>query len=314
MPAHVDDNPALGTWVAVEGDVVTVGVGKVELGQGVLTALHQVAADALGLPGHRVRVLPARTDRGPDQGVTAGSLSVTQSTPALRHVGAAVRQLAEAPDGTSDAEVHAYVERIARVDPHTDLRGLPLAGAPGTVALVGADEPRIDLPDKVLGRPRFLTDLRPEGLLHARVLRPPSPAARLVGLPDGWTAPGARLVRDGSFLGVVGEREDDVDRALDALATAAEWEEADTLPDEDDLGTWLTTAPAETTTVVDEAPPAATRSSTYTKPYLAHASVAPSCGMARWGDDGTVHVWSHSQGIHRLRDAMAEALDLPRVR
>lgn len=309
VPAHVRDNPQLGTWVAVEGDLVTVRVGKVELGQGVLTALHQVAADALGLPLERVRVLPARTDAGPDQGITSGSLSVTQSAPALRHVGAAVRQLAEAP-GPADGDLDAYVDRIAGVDPRTDLRGLPVVAAPGPRVAVGTDAPRVDLPNKVLGRPRFLTDLRPEGLLHGRVLRPPSPAARLVGLPDGWSAPGAELVRDGSFLGLAGAREDDVDRALTALAAATGWEEADTLPDEDDLATWLTTAPAETTTVVDDGPPEPTHSATYTKPYLVHASIAPSCGMAQWAEDGTVHVWSHSQGIHRLRDAIAEALGL----
>src|SRR3954447_14288294 len=111
VPPHVVTNPRLGTWIRVADRVVLVQVGKVELGQGILTALGQIAADALGLPLTSVRVVPATT-YGPDQGLTAGSLSVFQSFPALRHVGAAVRQLA----GPSD-DVTAYVARVADLDP-----------------------------------------------------------------------------------------------------------------------------------------------------------------------------------------------------
>jgi nicotinate dehydrogenase subunit B len=304
VPAHLQTNPRLGTWIRVTDGVVDVAVGKVELGQGILTALHQVAADALVLPLDRVRIRSARTG-GPDQGLTAGSLSVFQSTPALRYVGAVVRALAGPP---TDGDLAAYVARIGELDPGTDLRTV---GAPpsSTAHLVGTDVVRLDIPDKVLGRPRFLTDLRPDGLLHARVLRPPSPAASLAELADACSAPGVQLVRDGSFLGVVGAREDDVDRALATLATAATWLERDSLPDEDELPAYLRAAPSEPTELVDESPGEPTRTASYAKPYLAHASIAPSCAMARWSDDGTaVHVWSHSQGIHALRAAIADAL------
>jgi CO/xanthine dehydrogenase Mo-binding subunit len=305
VPAHVTTNPRLGTWISVGDAHVDVHVGKVELGQGILTALHQIVADALGLPLDLVRVRPARTD-GPDQGTTAGSLSVSQSTPALRYVGAVVRELA----GPADGDQASYVGRIGELDPDTDLTTYDVDPAVADSA-VGTDVPRVDIPDKVLGRPRFLTDLRPDGLLHARVLRPPSPAATLASLPDDWSSPGVSLVRDGSFLGVLGAREDDVDRALTALADAAEWDERDSLPDEDDLPAYLRHAPSETHQVVDDGPRGATRTASYSKPYLAHASIAPSCAMARWSEDGSaVHVWSHSQGIHALRSAVASALGL----
>ena len=162
----------------------------------------------------------------------------------------------------------------------------------------------------MLGRPRYLADLRPEGLLHGRVLRPPSLGARLVELAADWKAPGVELVRDGSFVGVVGEREADVDRALDQLARDCAWDERDLLPDEDDLSTWLRAGPHEEIPVLrgGAGPRRPTRAS-YSKPFLVHASIAPSCGMARWDDDG-LHVWSHSQGIHGLRAAIAAALDL----
>jgi len=321
VPAHVEANPRLGTWISVADGFVEVHVGKVELGQGILTALEQIAADALGLSPERLRIRTARTDAGPDQGLTAGSMSVQESAPALRYVGAAVRQLAEEPPEVSRRsqssllnhreEVTAYVERIAALDPDTNLTGLGVLDRAGPTLVVGTDLPRLDLPDKVLGRPRYVADLRPPGLLHGRVLRPPSVAASLRSLPDGWAAPGAELVRDGSFLGVVGEREDDVDRAVASLASAAVWEEHDTLPDEDELSGWLRAAAGDRTEVADDDVPEPTRTASYSKPYLVHASIAPSGALAEWAADGSaVHVWSHSQGIHRLRLALAGALGL----
>ncbi len=304
VPAHVAANPRLGTWVGVSDDHVEVHVGKVEFGQGILTALAQVAADALDLPLARVRMVAAHTALGPDQGLTAGSLSVLQSGPALRHVGAVVRALA----GPTEPEA-AYVGRIGALDPDLDLTTAELAG-PTDMVSVGRSQARLDLPGKVLGRPSYLADLRPEGLLHGRVLRPPSPGARLSTLDEDWKAPGVQLVRDGSFLGVVGEREADVDRALDALSRDARWEERDSLPDEDDLPAWLRTGTHEQVEVVDDGDvPPATLTASYSKPFLVHASIAPSVGLATWHPDG-LHVWSHSQGIHALRDALAASLDL----
>lgn len=308
LPAHVVANPRLGRWVSVAEGRVEVRVGKAELGQGIATALAQLAADALGLPLDRVRMVAPHTALGPDQGLTAGSLSVSQTGPALAHVGGVVRALAGPP-----SPVEEYLGRIAALDPALDLVAhapLPLAEA----VAVGRSEPRLDLPDKVLGRPRYLTDLRPPGLLHGRVLRPPSVGATLRSVPPGWKAPGVTLVRDGSFLGVVGERAADVDRALEQLGRDVAWEERDLLPDPDDLAAWLREGSHEEITVLAEpgAPgPDADRAvvASYSRPFLAHASIAPSAGLALW-DDAGVHVRSHSQGIHGLRDAIAAALDL----
>jgi CO/xanthine dehydrogenase Mo-binding subunit len=320
VPLHVAGNPLLGTWLSVVDGVVVVHVGKVELGQGILTALAQIAADALGLPVAALRMRAAHTADGPDEGLTAGSLSVLQAGPALRHVGAAVRTLTGGPTG----DLTEYVTRIAALDAATDLCDVAPAAA-GPAVAVGLSEARLDLPDKVLGRPRYLTDLRPEGLLHGRVLRPASPGASLVALAE-LDLPGVQVVRDGSFVGVVGEREADVDAALARLAAAATWSDGHELPDEDDLSAWLRTGPHDEIPVLDEDGPtapahgsthasthASTHRATYSKPFLVHASIAPSAGMARWtrDDDGErLHVWSHSQGIHGLGLAIAAALRL----
>ncbi|MDP3967401.1 MAG: molybdopterin-dependent oxidoreductase [Nocardioides sp.] len=307
-PQHVVANPALGTWMSVADGSVVVQVGKVELGQGILTALAQIAADALELPVTAVRMRAAHTADGPDEGLTAGSLSVLQAGPALRHVGAVVRALTGGPGG----DLSSYVARIAGLDPATDLRAVTPA-APARASAVGRSEARLDLPDKVLGRPRYLADLRPEGLRHGRVLRPAVPGATLADLAH-VDLPGVKVVRDGSFVGVVGPRESDVDTALARLAAAATWSDGSSLPDEDDLSAWLRSGPHEEIAVLDEGGPVTpTHHASYSKPFLAHASIAPSCAMARWttGQTGDrLHVWSHSQGIHALRDAITSALGL----
>ncbi len=326
LPPHVVDNPRLGTWLHVADDVLHVQVGKVELGQGILTALQQLAADALGVPVDGVRMVAAHTTHGPDQGVTAGSLSVLQSAPALRHLGGVVRALAGPVD-------EGYVARVAALDPGTDLTTVTPAPALPPAA-VGCDVPRLDLPDKVLGRPRYLTDLRPDGLLHGRVLRPPRPGATLASVADG--VPG--LVRDGSFVGVVAEREADVDRALETLRRACAWQGGHELPDEDHLPHWLRSGDHEDVEVLDEGgplgglvgpagrdtptpeghfterPAGPTYAASYSKPFLAHASIAPSAGMARWDDAAAaLQVWSHSQAVHALRDALAVTLGVTEV-
>ena len=308
LPPHIVANPRLGSWVAARDGLVEVRVGKAELGQGIATALAQLAADALALPLERIRMVAPHTALGPDQGLTAGSLSVVQTAPSLAHIGGVVRALA---GPTSPLE--GYLARIADLDPALDLRAhapLPSVAAP---AAVGRSEARLDLPDKVLGRPRFLADLRPAGLLHGRVLRPPSVGATLRSVPDRWKASGATLVRDGSFLGLVGEREADVDRALAQLARDVTWDERDLLPDAGDLPGWLRSGTHEQVPVLDEdgapGPGPSVVEASYSRPFLVHASIAPSAGMALWTDD-EVHVSSHSQGIHGLRDAIAAVLGL----
>jgi CO/xanthine dehydrogenase Mo-binding subunit len=272
-----------------------VRVGKVELGQGILTALRQLAANELELTPDRIRMLPAHTDHGPDEGLTAGSMSIAKAGPPLRLACANVRALfvAEAArrwgaDATALEPHFLYGELADAVNLDVEARDVPLKPFTGT------DEPRLDLPDKIAGRSRFLTDLRPPGLMHGRVIRPPG---RLVPTD-------LMMVREGSFLGVVGENEAEVERVA-----AQSW------------GSWpspgpvsLREGPHETISVVDENPlPGPGLRATYSRPYLAHASIAPSCGMARWESDGRLSVWSHSQGIHRLRDAIAAALDLDAV-
>jgi CO/xanthine dehydrogenase Mo-binding subunit len=340
LPPSVVANPCLGDWLRVLPDgLVEVRSGKVELGQGVLTALAQVAAEELDVRLSRVRMTPAATGISPDEGYTAGSLSVQHSGAALRVVCAEARAvyLAAAASKLDVPEDDLTVDdgRISAPDGRSTsyweladdaLLDRPATGGyqPKPVAdyrVVGTSVPRLDLPGKLTGQPRFIHDLAPEGLCYGRIVRPPSRGATLAGVDTAraLALPGVvTVVRDGNFLGVVAEREEVALRAADRLRADATWDQRPALPDEDDLPGFLTAAPAETTVAAErgEWPPAGAAEgaveATYHRPYLAHASMGPSCATALVTDrDGArLEVWSHSQGVYFLRRELARALDL----
>ncbi|GGL00012.1 molybdopterin cofactor-binding domain-containing protein [Mangrovihabitans endophyticus] len=331
LPQSLAANPVLARWMRVHADgTIGVRVGKVELGQGIATALAQIAADELGVDITRIRMLPPGPE-GPDEGLTAGSLSIMHSGAALRIVAANVRALFAAAAGAatsgapasgaatsgapaSGAATFSYADLAGRVDLNVPADpGVPVRSQPG---LVGRDVPRLDLPDKVFGRPRYLPDMRLPGQLFGRVIRPPSRGARLL-TPGEAAAPalpaGVTLVRDGSFLGVVGADEASVVRAADVLRRSARWAEHDCLPADDELDKFLRAGPHETVTAVHDggtAAPGRVLRATFSRPFLAHASMAPSCGLAVWHSAHRVEVWSHSQGIFPLGRAIAGALGL----
>lgn len=331
-PAHLEANPLVSQWIAVAPDgEVSVFIGKVELGQGIVTAIAQVAAEELDVDVARVQMIPASTEHGPAQGLTAGSLSVIHTAPAVRIAAAHARHLfveaaaakwgvdsstVTVSDGVVNGpagqqagygELSAVVDLAVPADP-----GIETKPATGRGVFVGHDVPRIDLPDKVSGRPRFIHDLRLPDQLFGRVVRPPSPGATLTGLDDSKAkALGVTVVRDGSFLGVIADDESLAVQGAELLRKGAQWAATATLPDEDAVGDFLRDGPHDDTEVAAEGEVDAepVLRATYSRPFLAHASIAPSCGVARWDDD-RVTVWSHSQGITGLRDAIAQALEL----
>jgi CO/xanthine dehydrogenase Mo-binding subunit len=177
---------------------------------------------------------------------------------------------------------------------------------------------RLDIPDKVFGEPRFIHDSALPGMLHGRVLRSEFSHAALIELSEdaarkikGLVA----IVRDGNFAGLVSETEIGAELALTALRKGARWTMRETLPDEDGIGEWLKAQPAELA-VIDErrASTQSTKARTirrqYTRPYLTHGSIAPSCAIAQWNGD-QVRVFTHSQGVYFLRADLALVLKIP---
>jgi CO/xanthine dehydrogenase Mo-binding subunit len=340
LPGSLHTNRRLSQWLSLaEPGVVQVFTGKVELGQGILTALQLLVAEELDVPLGAVRVRSASTVRGPDEGVTSGSLSVQDSGGALRHACADLRAMAlraaagragvavaglEVREGavcTPQGErLGGYWSLLADADLAVEYSGTAQPKPAAARRLLGqALTPRADLADKVFGLARFIHDLRLPGMLHGRVLRPPTLTATLPSWPAGPVEAAAALPAgvqswaDGRFIAVVGPVERDADAFASRLASQLAWAPGDPLPDALDLPAFLQAAPAQTTAAIERGETAdwpaggLRHSAAYFKPYLAHASIGPSCAIARW-DGRQLEVWTHSQGIHNLRDDLVKAL------
>jgi CO/xanthine dehydrogenase Mo-binding subunit len=270
--------------VRFESDgTVSIATGKVELGQGITTALAQIAAEELGIELQTIKMLPASTAYSPDEGVTSGSLSIQDGGKALRKACAEARNVPEKP-------ASAY-------------------------RVVGTNAPRLDLPGKIAGRPSYVHDMALPGMLFGRVVRP-SHAFRGLSFPDEKILQSLKndrilVVRDGCFLGVLAESEPAAISAAKKLAARVRWEGGAQWPA--DWTAWLKSHVAETQTARESADAASKARSakrvqaSYTKPAIAHASIGPSCALARM-QGGRLGVWTHSQGIFGLRRELATVL------
>lgn len=328
QPASLAANPMLDRWVGIEEDgTISIRTGKVEIGQGIYTAIAAIAARELGVRPEQVRVSGGDTARGPDEGLTAGSLSVEVGGAAMRRatalvrtlfLGAAAGVLCVAPESiTVEDGVFRSPERNVSLT-YRELRSavnlaVSAADLPAPVERGGTlDVPpwRLDLGAKLHGA-AFIQDMRLPGMLHGRVIRSPDYAATLqqAQLAPLAMLPGVvRVVRDGSFLGVVAQREDQA-RAAAAKAHAT-WQTMPR-PAESEWHDWMDSTVADTRVLIDEpgADAAPTLERLYARPFIAHASIAPCCAIAHWSAGGLT-VWTHSQGVYPLRRHLARALRL----
>ncbi|MEZ4673146.1 MAG: molybdopterin cofactor-binding domain-containing protein [Caldilineaceae bacterium] len=345
----LQESPDLDAWIRIDGsDTITIFSGKAEIGQGMRTALAQLAAEELDVELARIRVIMADTELTPDEGTTAGSMSLQMSGNAIRQAAAEARhflltlaheELEAAGDPTA-----LTVEDGTITDPATgrsidywSLFGGQAFGrrVTGVVQpkpfaqhkLVGQRAIRIDLPAKATGAPSYVHDMALPAMVHGRIVRPPQYHARLVAVDSAAVEALAgvlKVVRDGTFLGVIAEREEQAIAARDALFAAATWEASQPLPTDQSIYEILFAGPTQDKLVIDgaitddpipaiEPPPANaqnTLSATYYRPYHMHGSMGPSAAVAKWNED-KLTVWSHTQGAYPLRSALAPVLNLP---
>lgn len=333
LPGSLKRSPWLDSWIRVDADgAVTVRTGKAELGQGIRTAVLQVAAEELRLEPARVRVVTADTEETVNEGYTAGSHSMQDSATAIRHAAAQVRallaDLAAARLGTeagslsvADGVVRApdgrqvtWGELVAGDALHVEAQPVSTFVPTDERRVIGTSLPRLDIPAKLTGASAYVQDLRPPGMVHARVVRPPSPGAHLRALDAAAVErrPGViKVVRDGSYLAVVAEKEWGAITAMEALAARATWTEGAALPEADRIFETLAGLPAEEHLVHDSrataGSPARTLEAAYRRRYQLHGSIGPSCALALFTGE-TLTVWSHAQGMFPLRAALAEML------
>jgi CO/xanthine dehydrogenase Mo-binding subunit len=335
LPGSLKTTPFLDAWIRVDGQgKITVFTGKAELGQGIKTALLQVAAEELDIAPGVLTVITADTGRTPNEGVTAGSHSMQDSGTAILNAAANVRQLLIqaaaqqwrlSPDGlttTGDGRIKApdgrtagYGELAAGLSLHVEARpDVPRRGGPHRT--LGMDLPRVDIPGKLSGGAAYVQDLRLPGMLHARVVRGPSDGTVLdaVDAASVSAMPGVvRVVRNGAFAAVIAEREWTAIQALQRLQRAGWKRAAAPIPVADPYAAIQASASQDEVIFQGKAAPgpaAKTLRVRYTKPWLLHGSIGPSCAVALY-QDGAMTVWTHTQGVYPLRKALAELLRLP---
>ena len=334
-PGSLATSPYLDAWIRIDADGITAFTGKAELGQGFKTAFQQIAAEELDVPFEAIKVVTADTGRTANEGYTAGSHSMQDSGTAILHAAAQVRALliAEAarrldlpaenlrtengsvvaPDGRR----FGYGDLVAGDMLHVQAEVKSNLKDPATYKVMGQPVPRVDIPAKVTGGAAYVQDMRLPGMVHARLVRPPSYGAELTECDTSSIEklPGVvKVVRNGNFLAVVAKKEFQAIKAMRALSTVAKWNEKAGLPNQNDLLHVITGLPSKDSVIFEVSNPAVsgqrTLEATYTRPYQSHGSIGPSCAVAQLNND-VMTVWTHTQGVYPDRQGVAEMLRVP---
>jgi nicotinate dehydrogenase subunit B len=338
LPPLLASNPRLDHWVGFSSSGrVAVSTGRVEIGQGVLTAMLQIAAEELDVAPERILLQTGDTELTPNEGYTAGSQSIQFGGVALRMACAEVRALfldhAAASHGYSRDELavndgaithrgqktpHDYWSLAPAVDLTRHATGRSAAKNISDYRFVGQNAPRVDLAAKVFGGSAFVHDMVLDGMVHARVVRQPRRGATIAKVDEAALRRAAKgpieIVRHGNFLAILGTDETVIEAVAAVAPDHVGWDGVDPINPYQEEARWLLQQPSIDRTIGPPPPaepaPASTRyEATYTRMHIAHASVAPSCGLAVYRD-GKLQVWTHSQGVYPLRDALARTLKL----
>jgi len=304
------------SFLAIHRDgSVTIYTSKVDVGTGLRIAMSQMVAEELDIPVDRVTVVEGDTAITPNHGGTGGSTGIPQGGVELRRAAATARQALMklgAQPGTNIGALAGGKRLNLKVDPNAPLKD------PKTYTIVGRPILRPDVPDKCTGRNVYVQDFSLPGMLHGRVIHPPSIGAKLMSLDESSirTIPGARVVRIQNFLGIVAPDEWAAIRAAKELKVT--WTEEQGLPGSDNLDRHVReSVPDHDETIVNKGDPAAALPGTtkqlsalYAWPIQSHASLGPSCAVADVRPEGTT-IWTASQGPHGMRANFSRIFGIP---
>jgi nicotinate dehydrogenase subunit B len=337
---HNEELPKeIGAWLHIgEDGTVTGFAGKAEIGQNVRTTLAQTIADELGVAFASVRMVLADTALTPFDAGTFGSRTTATITPQLRRVAAAARDLlvdkaakqwnvpAEklvAGDGKVFDPASGKSLRYAELAREDIGAQKPPAEDPIKPAsqwtIAGKPVPKVDAREFVTGGHRYTTDLRPEGMLYAKILRPPSFGATLISYDDAAAKALKEvvLVRDGDFVGAAAPTVVAAEAALAALRV--QWKEVPQISDQEIFSYLKKNAqPSKEARFrqakgsVEEGLASAVHKldASYTVAYIAHAPLEPRAAVAQW-TDGKLTVWMGTQRPFAVRDDLADIFHVP---
>src|SRR6266566_1990288 len=316
------------------------------------SALGQIVADELDVQFKQIKMITGDTTTAVDQGITAGSRTIELAGPQLRQAAAAARQELLR---LASARLGAPVSQLTVTDGVVSVMGnghkvsyanllggkrfnvqIPATGngwglkvAPDVPAknykdykTVGKSVPRVDLPPKFTAQFTYVQDVRVPGMLHGRVVRPATVSAKPASIDEDSikNIPGiVKVVREGSFVGVVAQTEWAAIRAAKALKVT--WSTPDTkMPaNPDAVYDYLKNTkgfverpgmPPRGNVEVALSQGSKTFEATYRWPFQMHGMLAPSCAIADVRGD-KVTIWAPSQGIFDTRKRVSALLGVP---
>lgn len=337
---HPEELPReIGAWLHIgEDGKVTGFVGKAEIGQNVRTSLAQTLADELGVPFDSVQMVLGDTALTPFDAGTFGSRSTPTMTPQLRKMAAAARELLRekaaqhwnlpadklvAANGKITDPATGRSLRYAELAKEDLAQQTPPAKDPvkpaGEWTIAGQPIPKVDARSFVTGGHRYSPDLRPEGMLYGKVLRPPSLGATLGSYDDSAAKAMTDIVivRDGDFIGAAAPT---VAAAQAALAKVhAQWKEVPQISEKDIFSYLKNNAEPSKDERFRKAKGSVTEGlavaahkleSSYTVAYIAHAPLEPRAAVAQW-NGAKLTVWMGTQRPFAVRDDLADIFHVP---
>ncbi len=338
LQAGPPDAQQIDSWIAIhEDNTATVFIGFVELGQGASTALLQVAAEELDMSMSQIRTTGQDTHLTPNQGGTYSSSAIRVGRPQVQRAAAEARQalLAMAADqlGVPVAKLNVengvvnaanasvtYGDLIGNRRFNLAITGNAPVKDPSTYKVVAKPMPRNDIPLKVRGEYRHIQHQRLPNMLHGRIVRPRGQGAyrdgvKVESIDTNSIAHirGARILRQGDFIGVVAEREWDAVKAAQQLDVT--WDRPRNLPGHDGQFAKMVAGPISDRVAIDEGDVSAANTAHVvssfegTGPYQAHVPFAPNCALADVREDGALVLCS-SQDIYNTRTSVATMLGL----
>jgi len=329
----------IGAWLHIDpAGKVTVYTGKVEMGQNIRTSLTQAVAEELRAPLANISLIMGDTDLVPFDMGTFGSRTTPTMNLELRRVASAARETLAgmaaktwgvdqarlvASDGAIRdpqsgrvleygklAEGQSLAQVVVEKDPLTPATEWRVAGKP---------IPKINGRDFITGKHQYTPDVQLPGLLHGKVMRPPSFGAQLVSvdISRAQAMPRVTVIRDNDFVGVVAPSLDAADRALSAIQ--AQWKEAPIQTSSRQIFEYLKAHPeaaeedreGSMAGSIDQGLASASSrlEATYTVAYIAHTPLEPRAAVAAW-KDGQLTVYTGTQRPFAVRDDLAQAFHL----
>jgi nicotinate dehydrogenase subunit B len=341
----------LDSWIVIrEDNTATFHVGKTDCGQGTGTAFRQMMADELDMAYNKTACVMGSTDVTVDQGGSGGSDAIQTDGIPMRRVAAEARRvlldMASKQFGVAVDQL-AVSEGVITVKSDPSKRvtygqlvggkkfnvvltgntvdattGVARVKAVQDLKIVGTSPQRYDVPGKVDGSLKWAVDMKVPGMVHARNIRPPLAGAKLISVDESSVRnlPGfVKVVRQGNYLAVVCEREEQAINAVRALK--ANWEKPATapFPSSEDLYKFMrgATPTSAGRPAVTGNPDAAFASAAkvieaeYEVPFQGHTALGPAHAMAD-PSNGQMTIYTNDMKSYGMRNNVADFLGMPR--